>query len=64
MCSSNVFPIALHSIPISFALSSNVVTYITNPKEKITTYIFSDFSTLDYFFGGDGPIKNAHHKRK
>jgi len=50
----NVFPQCIPNSssfdPISFALSSNVVTYITNPKEEITTYIFWDFSMLDLFF--------------
>jgi hypothetical protein len=55
MCSPNV-PNSSSLDPISFALSSNVITYITNPKEMITTYIFWDFSMLDLFFGENMPI--------
>ncbi len=34
---------------ISFALSSALLTYITNPKEEITTYLFWDCSKLVQF---------------
>jgi len=34
-----MFPIAPHS-PISFALSSTLVTYISNSNKEITMYIF------------------------
>jgi hypothetical protein len=36
--------------PKYFALSFTLATYITNPKEKITTYLFWDCWKLDYFF--------------
>jgi hypothetical protein len=41
--------------PISFALSSTLVTYITSPKEEITTYLIWDCSklVLFLFFGMD-----------
>jgi hypothetical protein len=48
-----LFPMCSHDIPLMLSTCSqipNVVTYITNPKEEITTYIFWDFSMLDSFF--------------
>ncbi len=43
-----MFPIAPHS-PISFALSSTLVTYISNSNKEITMYIFWDCLKLDFF---------------
>jgi hypothetical protein len=58
--------------PISFALNSPLVTYITSPQVwecnmSILGY-FSDSLLLFYFvflnFWCDGPIKDVHHKWK
>jgi hypothetical protein len=46
--------------PILFVLNSILITFITNPKEDIKTYLLS--KALFYFC--DKPIKNAHNKRK
>jgi hypothetical protein len=42
--------------PKSFDLSSNLVIYITNPKDEITTYLFWDCWQVDFFFC-DEPMK-------
>ncbi len=47
--------------PMSFALSSRVVTYITSPMEEIATYLFWGCPKADYF---DVPIKGAYCKRQ
>jgi hypothetical protein len=56
---------SLSLYPTSFALSFTLV--ICNPKEEITTYLnFESVQSLSFsfLFFGDGPIKDAHHKRK
>jgi hypothetical protein len=45
-----MFQIAPHVIPCPFALSFTLVTYITNPKEEIRTFLPSDFLKLDSIF--------------
>ncbi len=61
----NMFLIILHFISYPFlqGLSSTLVTYINNPREEITTYLFWDCPKLDLFCY-DESIKNAHDKRK
>jgi len=61
-----MFLVACHFTPTSFALSFTLVISKGNPKEEITTYLyFESVQSLSFFFlGGDGPIKDAHHKRK
>jgi hypothetical protein len=49
--------------PISFALSSILVTYISRSKDKITIYVFWDCPSLINCFD-EGTIKDAHHKRE
>jgi hypothetical protein len=48
---------------ISFALSSTLVTYSTNPKGEHYNICILGLSN-SWFFFNDGPIKNAHEKRK
>ncbi len=36
--------------PISFAISSTLVAYITSPKEELTTYLIWDYPKVDLFF--------------
>jgi len=43
-----MFPIAPHFTPVSFALNSTLVTYISMPKGEITTYLFWDCSKIDF----------------
>ncbi len=50
----NVFPDTLPMVPdftpISFALSFTLATYISSPKEEITTYLFWVCSKLYFIF--------------
>jgi hypothetical protein len=48
---------------ISFALSSTLVTYSTNPKREHYNICILGLSKNLFFFN-DGPITNAHEKRK
>jgi len=49
--------------PISFGLSSNLVIYINQPKwEDYKIFNLGLFEAFFFIFG-DGPIKDAHHKR-
>ncbi len=59
----NIFPIALTSSHM-FCPKFYVITYIKNPKEEITTYLFWECPMLEYYFFGHGSIKDVHHKRK
>jgi hypothetical protein len=61
----NKLPIAPHFIPYSFALNFTLVSYITG---EVTIYLFWDCPKLDFYFYFlffcDGPINDAHCKRK
>lgn len=50
--------------PISCALSCILVTYINNPKEHITTYVFWTCSKLDDYFSFMGQPKMPITKEK
>jgi hypothetical protein len=65
MCYQHV-PGSLSLYLIYFALSFTFVICKSNPKEEITTYLFWECTKLDFYFlfFDDGPIKDAHHKRK
>jgi hypothetical protein len=58
----NISPIALTSSHMF--CPKFYVTYITNPKEEITTYLFWECPMLEYYFFGHGSIKDVHHKRE
>jgi hypothetical protein len=45
-----------------FALTSTFVTYITNLKEEVTTYLFWDYPRILFYFYG--PIQDAYQKEK
>ncbi len=58
-CVCNHVPSSSSLYPISFALCSILVAYITWSKEEITKHLFWDCSKHDLFFC-DRPIKDAH----
>jgi hypothetical protein len=56
-----MFPLALF-LSQFFGLSSTFVTYITNLKEEVTTYLFWDCPKILFYFYE--PIQDAYQKRK
>jgi hypothetical protein len=59
----NVFPIAPCHL-ISLAQITTLVTYISSPKEKTTTYTCRECPKFNCNFFCDGAIKDAHGKTK
>jgi hypothetical protein len=62
-CVHQCVPNSTSLYPISFALSSILVTYISRSKDGFTTDLIWDCPSLIKCFD-EGTIKDAHHKRE
>jgi hypothetical protein len=62
-CVPQCVPNSSSLYPKSFTLSSTLAIYITSPNGGDHNIFISRLSK-DFIFFGDGPIKDARHKRK